>query len=154
MITENTHHDITVKTITTLDTYTVRQPILRPGRPLKDCEFINDNHADTFHLGLYKKSNLIGVVTFMKTNSDLFLEVNQYQLRGMAILEEFQGLQYGNLLIKNGETKIQSIQADLIWLNARETALKFYQRNGYKIIGEPFNIPKVGIHYTMYKQLN
>ncbi|MDW5291037.1 GNAT family N-acetyltransferase [Formosa sp. PL04] len=145
---------ITIKNIEAQETYSVRQPVLRPGRPIKDCEFVNDTHPTTFHLGLYFKSDLVGVVTFMKTLNETFVSENQYQLRGMAILSEHQGLQYGNILIQVGESIVEKQQDSLIWLNAREIAVKFYERNGYKISGNAFNIPKVGTHYMMYKTIS
>jgi predicted GNAT family N-acyltransferase len=40
-----------------------------------------------------------------------------------------------------------------LWCNAREKAVKFYQNNGFEIIGEPFEIEKVGTHYVMFKKL-
>jgi len=142
---------LAIKQIEAKDTYAVRLPVLRPGRPIEDCEFNNDTHKDTFHLGLYLKSNLIGVVTFIKTNHDAFTEKKQYQLRGMAILEAYQGLKYGDLLIQAGESLVQERHGELIWLNAREIAVRFYERNEFKVHGEAFNIPQVGLHYMMHK---
>ncbi|QDO92713.1 GNAT family N-acetyltransferase [Formosa sediminum] len=139
--------------ITAEETYGVRHPVLRPGRPIEDCEFENDTHKDTFHLGLYVNSLLIGVVTFMKASKDIFEHKDQYQLRGMAVLEAYQGLQYGKLLVEKGEGIVKEKNGKIIWFNAREVALKFYTKCGYKIIGDAFNIPKVGTHYMMFKIL-
>ena len=151
-VTQN-HPHITIKQIQAQETYRVRQPVLRAGRPIEDCEFENDTHPDTFHLGLFFKSDLIGVVTLMKIINQNFNAPNQYQLRGMAILNAYQGLKYGNLLVNAGESLVTQRKGKLIWLNAREVAVKFYERNGYKINGESFNIPNVGPHYMMFKTL-
>ncbi|MHA7941874.1 GNAT family N-acetyltransferase [Formosa sp. 3Alg 14/1] len=145
--------NLTIKQIEAQDTYKVRLPVLRPGRPIEDCEFNNDTHKDTFHLGLYYKSDLIGVVTFMRTINEDLQERRQYQLRGMAILEEYQGLKYGDLLIQAGESLVNEKQGKLIWLNAREIAVRFYERNGFKVSGDSFDIPKIGKHYMMYKTI-
>ncbi|MFB9055110.1 GNAT family N-acetyltransferase [Formosa undariae] len=147
------HRHLTLKQIDAQETYKVRLPVLRPGRPIEDCEFNNDSHIDTFHLGLYFNADLIGVVTFMKTNNEAFPESKQYQLRGMAILQDYQGLKYGDILVEAGDSLVKERQGILIWLNAREIAVKFYERNGFTISGNPFNIPSVGTHYMMYKTI-
>ncbi|MBP1839337.1 GNAT family N-acetyltransferase [Formosa algae] len=145
---------IVIKIIKAQDTYAVRHPVLRPGRPIEDCVFDNDEHPNTFHLGLFLNTMLVGVVTYMKTKKDEFTSEEQYQLRGMAVLENYQGLQFGKLLVNKGEAIIKEKHGDLIWLNAREIALHFYNKCGYEIIGDPFNIPKVGKHYMMFKNLH
>lgn len=145
---------IEIKQITAIDTYPVRQPVLREGRPIEDCAFENDELPTTFHLGLYLNNNLAGVATYLKHKNATFKTENQYQLRGMAILKEHQGKGLGELLIKEGEKVLKQKNTDLIWFNARENALNFYKRNGYNIIGGAFEVPLVGTHFVMYKSLN
>ena len=143
-----------IKQISAQDTISVRQPILREGRPIDDCAFEGDNDENTFHLGLYFKSELIGVASYMNNKSNLFSEENQYQLRGMAILKEFQQKGLGKLLLVEGEKLLINKKAERLWFNAREIALKFYKTMGYKIHGEPFIIPKIGRHYLLSKKLS
>lgn len=142
-----------IKTINAFETYAVRHPVLRPGRPLEDCKFEGDDLKTTFHLGLFLKNTIVGVVTFMNTNNPVFKNSNQFQLRGMAVLEAYQGLRLGQKLIANGETCVHKKEGTLIWLNARAIAVPFYKKNGFEVIGSPFNIPKIGMHYTMFKSL-
>lgn len=84
----------------------------------------------------------------------LFLKKKQFQIRGMAVLEEFQNHGYGKLLIEKGEDYFLSLQADLIWFNARENAVPFYEKLNYTAITQPFEIKDIGIHYIMFKKLN
>lgn len=72
----------------------------------------------------------------------------------MAILEKFQGNGFGNIILDYGEQFMKNKKANITWCNAREIAVNFYQKNGYKIIGDAFDIKDIGIHYTMYKVLN
>ncbi|WP_255572917.1 GNAT family N-acetyltransferase [Hanstruepera marina] len=141
-----------IKQITALETYPVRHPILRKGRPIEDCAFELDNEETTFHLGLFFKNNLVGVASFIKNNNKLFHETTQYQLRGMAVLTAYQKKGLGNLLIEAGEDMLLK-HCSRLWLNARQIALGFYKNKGYKIIGEPFEIINIGTHYTMTKEL-
>ncbi|WP_273419515.1 GNAT family N-acetyltransferase [Leeuwenhoekiella blandensis] len=147
-----TQEDFTVKQITTAETYAVRHPVLRAGRPVETCAMPGDDAEDTFHLGLFDAENLIGVVTFMNAAKPQFTG-KQYQLRGMAVLEAYQGKGLGNLLVAEGEARLKAQGYDLLWCNARIKALNFYTHKGFKIEGEPFEIEPIGTHYLLYKKL-
>ncbi|TBN05523.1 GNAT family N-acetyltransferase [Hyunsoonleella flava] len=142
-----------VKQILTKDTYPVRHPVLRSGRPVATCAFGGDDLSSTIHLGLFNEDNIIGVASFMQSKHELFSEKSQYQLRGMAILKPFQGKGLGEIILSHGETLLKEQSIDLIWCNARIIAVNFYKRRGYKTKGTPFDIPNIGQHYIMYKVL-
>lgn len=139
--------------ITAQETYIVRHPVLRPGKPISTCKFKDDESKTTFHLGLFANTKIIGVASFLKNPHELLSCRNQYQLRGMAILEAYQGKGLGNDLIIHAENQLKAQNIDALWCNAREIAVNFYKRNGFKIIGAPFDIPEIGKHYIMYKPL-
>lgn len=141
-----------VKKITALETYTVRQEVLRKGKPIETCHFIGDDATTTSHFGLFENEKLIGVVSVYKTNSILFAEKTQFQIRGMAVLENFQSKGFGEQLLKTAENFCWEKKADLIWFNAREKAVSFYKKLGYEIIGDAFDISNVGIHFVMFKK--
>lgn len=143
----------TVQQITAQETYPVRLAVLRAGKPLETCAFYDDDLTTTIHLGLFRKKAIVGVLSFMKTDNDLFASTHQYQLRGMAIDKLHQGKGLGNLLLNAGEQILKSKNIDLIWCNARRIATNFYNRNGYKTVGDAFEIPEIGLHYVMYKNL-
>ncbi|GAB1856676.1 GNAT family N-acetyltransferase [Flavobacteriaceae bacterium MHTCC 0001] len=142
-----------IKEINVTDTYKVRHPVLRTNKPIDSCMFEGDTLKSTIHIGLFVKNKLVGVATFMKCNNPAFTVLEQYQLRGMAILKDYQGLKLGNAIITYGENMLKQKLTSLIWCNAREIAKKFYQRNGFSAVGEPFDIPKIGRHFVMFKTL-
>ena len=147
-----TKEKFTVKQITAAETYAVRHPVLRAGRPVETCAMPGDDAEDTFHLGLFDAEKLVGVVTFMNAAKTQFTG-KQYQLRGMAVLEAYQGKGLGNILVTEGEQQLKQLGYDLLWCNARIKALNFYTRKGFKIEGEPFEIEPIGTHYLLYKNL-
>lgn len=133
----------------------VRLPVLRPGKPIEECAFQGDNDPSTLHLGAYLSSHLIGVASFMQNKNDLFKAPIQYQLRGMAILPDFQQQNIGTELLLAGETILKrDFGATFLWFNARESAVGFYKKFGYSTKGEPFMIPNVCRHIMMYKNLS
>lgn len=144
----------TVSLIPASATYSVRNIVLRPGRPESECYFPGDNLKDTFHLGVFKNEKLIGVASFMKNSNPFFDQSAQYQLRGMAVLPEFKGKGLGSLLLKEGETIITRDNRDpFLWFNARVTAIEFYKKHGYECIGKKFEVVGVCEHIVMYKHL-
>jgi ribosomal protein S18 acetylase RimI-like enzyme len=71
----------------------------------------------------------------------------------MAVLNEFQYNGIGNELILQAENYCRQQKGAVIWFNAREKAVRFYEKNDYQILGDAFEIPDVGIHFVMYKKL-
>lgn len=143
----------TTKKITTQETYVIRHPVLREGKPIDSCKFDGDELKTTMHLGIFANKKLVGVSSFLKNKNNLFSDDNQIQLRGMATLKEFQNKGLGQLLLEYAESELKKENTPILWCNARETATNFYKKCGYQIIGKPFNIESVGIHYIMYKNL-
>lgn len=131
----------------------VRHPILRKGRPLEDAIFEGDTKADTFHLGMYCKDSLVGVVTLMKKDQPGRPGGRAYQLRGMAVMEDYRGMGVGKQLVTAAEKEVLNRGCSLIWMNAREKAVNFYLEQGYQTRGELFEITGVGPHYYMEKPI-
>ena len=145
--------EINIKQISTKDTYSIRQKVLRPGKPINTCKFIDDDAKDTLHLGLYYKDELVGISTYMKKKNTIFKDLVQYQLRGMAVLPEFRGLNFGKQLLIEGEKILKEKQTHLLWFNARATAVQFYSNNNYLTIGDYFDIEGIGKHMIMHKAI-
>lgn len=142
-----------IRPINATETHAVRHPVLRQGKPRDSCIFAGDTLETTLHLGCFDKGQLVGVVTFMVNGHPHYNWENAVQLRGMAVLETYQGKGVGKKLVSYGESEILKKNKDLIWMNAREIAVPFYQSLGYSSIGNVFDIAKVGPHYVMYKKL-
>lgn len=142
-----------IKKINSIDTYPVRHEVLRKGKPIETCQFKGDDDENNVHFGLYQNERLIGIISIFKEKNNLFSEKNQFQIRGMAVLEEFQGNGFGAELVKEAENHCVNLNTDLIWFNARENAVPFYKKIGYTSIGDSFSIPDVGIHFAMYKKI-
>ena len=144
---------ITVKRIAVSQTYEVRQPVLREGKPIESCFFEGDDLPTTFHYGLFENEKIQGVISVYKNKNILFKETKQAQIRGMAVLEKNQGKGFGRQLILHCEDQMLLQKQQLVWFNARITAVGFYEKMGYAIIGNSFDIKEVGSHYVMYKKL-
>lgn len=143
----------TIKQITAKETHSVRHPVLREGKPIETCIFVGDDLKTTIHYGLFYNEKLIAVASFFKNKNNLLSEEHQVQLRGMAVINEFQEKGIGKLLLEHAERELKKLQTTILWCNARETATIFYKKCNFQIIGSPFNIESIGIHYVMFKKL-
>lgn len=144
--------DYLIKEITAEQTWPVRHPVLRKGRPLKDVYMEADEKESTFHLGAYHKNKIVGVASFMEDANPIFTGV-QSRLRGMAVLPAYRKKGIAERMLHKGEDMLKERGRTLLWFNARIVALSFYKTLGYQTVGKEFDIPRVGPHYVMKKQL-
>ena len=142
-----------IKEIPSKETYIVRQPVLRKGKPIESCIFEGDDLNTTHHFGLFKNKELIGIISLFSQTNTIFAHENQAQIRGMAVLDSHQKKGFGEALVKYCEKYCHENKIDLIWFNARTAAVGFYKKMNYQIIGKPFDIKDVGEHYLMFKKL-
>ncbi|MBD3583247.1 GNAT family N-acetyltransferase [Flavobacterium selenitireducens] len=142
-----------IREIPSSETYAVRHPVLRPGRPVETCRFDGDDLSSTTHFGLYETGELAAVASLFQSKHPAFPDHRQFQLRGMAVLEDYQGQKFGQILIEAIEDKARRAAAEVVWFNAREVATGFYEKMGYKLTGKPFQIGEIGTHYVMFKRM-
>jgi len=131
----------------------LRQEVLRNGKDFSFCKFKGDTLNNTCHLGAFKQQNLVGIVSLFEAKLTHFKTASQYQLRGMAISPKFQGHGIGKSLLIAAENWLIKKQIELVWCNARTSALDFYKKQHYQSLGEEFQIEGVGPHIKLYKFL-
>lgn len=142
-----------IREIPSKETYIVRQPVLRNGKPIESCVFEGDDLETTHHFGLFENERLIGIISLFTKINPIFAQKNQAQIRGMAVLENHQKKGIGEALVKHCENYCKTNNVDLIWFNARTAAVGFYKKMSYETLGEAFDIKDVGEHHLMFKKL-
>jgi len=138
-----------IKEIETEQTYPIRLKVLKTNDKYQH-KYQGDFNKDTKHFGIFNKDILIGIVTVMP-NEHSKLPNNAIQLRGMAVLPEYQKKGIGKILIKEIEKRYSN--KSVIWCNARDYAIGFYKALGFSIIGKKFYIKNVCDHFVMYKHI-
>ena len=146
--------EIEIKLVPVDEIYRIRQRVLRPGKPLETCFFENDKVAESFHLAAFYKQKLVGIASVLKDHSTTFTEDDQFRLRGMAVLPDFRKKNIGALLLKQAENYCSQKEAKILWFNAREKVVPFYEKYHFQKKGHLFLIPSVGHHQLMFKKLN
>lgn len=142
-----------IKKISAIETFPVRHPVLRSEKPIESCHFEGDNLETTTHFGQFDENKLIGVISIFEAKNKLFSEEKQFQIRGMAVLNEHQKKGLGASLVEHSEKYCLDNDADLIWFNARTEATGFYEKMNYQKIGSSFEIKEVGEHFVMFKKI-
>lgn len=143
-----------IRFVTASECLQLRSKVLRPNQPIDVCHYPEDNNADSFHLGYFVDGLMVGNGTFLPNiNSDFSTAIKPYRLRGMAVDPKHQGLDFGTKILRKSLDILEEKQADLLWFNARESAFRFYEKNGFLFHGKLFDIPTIGPHKVMYKWL-
>lgn len=122
----------------------LRAKILRPGRPVADARWDCDPLPDTRHWLVEERGRVLGVATVLKSPFPAGDGPN-WQLRGMAVDDGLQGKGYGKKLL---DALVAEVEAPL-WCNARTSAVPFYEKAGWKVVSDTFDIPGVGPHQRM-----
>lgn len=82
-----------------------------------------------------------------------FNREDEAQIRYMAVEEDQRGKGIGALILSELEKKTKERGAKYIILNARDTAVKFYERYGYKILKQAHTLFGSIPHFEMRKEL-
>ncbi|MEC9282717.1 MAG: GNAT family N-acetyltransferase [Bdellovibrionota bacterium] len=141
-----------VKLAKTNEVLDLRQKILRPKLPKEESLYPTDDLDTSFHLAAFTEDNeVIGVASFFP--EDYKDSKLAYRLRGMASAEKARGLGVGKALLNFSFDELKERGCDLLWCNAREIAFPFYEKLGFKYDSEIFDIPKIGPHKVMIREI-
>ncbi len=143
-----------IRKITSEQTYPLRQKILRPHQTIEEVSFNHDPLEESFHLGAFNNSEIIGVASLFPESENGSLFQGDWRLRGMAIDSDFQGLGIGRLLLDEAILILKDQKAQLLWCNGRTQAMGFYLSYGFKQVGEEFQIKGIGPHLRAHFYTN
>ena len=124
----------------------LRDRVLRRPLGLSFSQQELEEESNDVLIASYDDDDLIGTCILRIVNDDTM------KLRQMAVHEKCQGKGIGENIIHYAENLARDKGYRYIVMNARDTAIGFYERCGYSIYGEPFE--EVGIpHHSMGKKL-
>ena len=144
---------IRIKIINSYELHDIRSKVLRNGLDPTMCTFEGDTRINSFHIGAFNNNKILGGVSLIKNNCDENGEVGCFQLRGLCVYNEFQNHGIGTKIIHKIENIISEMNIKYVWMNARESAVKFYLNLGYTNSKKSKIIGNIGLHYMLYKYL-
>lgn len=141
----------------------LRHEVLRAGLPIMTARFEGDKDKHTLHFGLFLADEAgepvgdpVGCASLMLNMYNN--EVPAWQLRGMATATAYQGRGLGKQLLQWIEKYLSGCfeyaRVEMMWCNARATAIGFYEQNGWQRVSDVFEVPTAGPHYKMIKDIN
>lgn len=134
----------------------LRRQVLRSGDHLARVDDARDGDEGTIHLGGYLGPQLVCAVTFYRVPPPFTSSLTSAQLRWMAVHPAFQRQGVGRTALAHAETLLASEDTELVWANARDTALPFYRAQGWTVIEGSGYIappPLLLAHTTIFKEL-
>lgn len=139
---------LTVSEVPAAVTYPLRGAVLRPGRPV---EMPGDDHPETFHLvATVPAGQVVGVVRFHPNPCPWRPDDGPaWQLRGMATDPAVRGAGAGRALVVEGLRRVAQLGGRLVWCDARAAAAGFYERMGFAVDTDPYEIEPIGRHVGM-----
>jgi predicted GNAT family N-acyltransferase len=125
--------------ITTEETYALRTEVLRSDTPIKDPKYAEDLKQGTVHLGIFDPNKkLIATSTWVINPWQDDHSAIALQLRGMAVATKHQKSGLGKLLLDAGINHAKTCDAKYVWAKARDSAIDFYLRNSFVLVGNGF----------------
>jgi GNAT superfamily N-acetyltransferase len=123
----------------------LRFRVLRENQPPESAHYLGiDTDKNTKFLGVFHNDKLVGCATLqVDPRNDC-----KYRIRGMAVEPEFRNQGVGTKIVKELQ-KLAINEGTGMWCNARIKAITLYEKCGFKIISDVFEIKPIGLHYDM-----
>jgi [ribosomal protein S5]-alanine N-acetyltransferase len=133
------------------DTRVLRFKVLWPHKPdVESCVIDIDHRSDAIHLGACKDGEIVGVCSLFEMSTPKLSDVRQYRLRAMATDPDVRGSGAGRMLVEEALRIVKSGGYNVLWCDARAVALGFYEKLGFSVIDEWYEVPIIGPHKLMY----
>jgi len=138
---------VVVEQVGAAATHPLRAALLRQGRPV---EIAGDDDPATLHLAARLPSGeVVGVLRLHPQACAWRTAERPWQLRAMATDPAVRGTGAGRALVTDALARLTAAGADLVWCDARAAAVGFYERLGFVVVTDVFDVPLVGPHHGM-----
>ena len=127
-----------VVSLPTADIVDLRVRVLRKGTPYTHANYPEDAYPDAVNFCIVRRGHAIATSTWFSKECPELPGVPAVQLKGMAVDDAVQTSGVGKQLIDAGIALATERGAHVVWARARDTAIGFYEKCGFAVIGEGF----------------
>ena len=124
----------------------LRDDILRKPLGLTFTPEELEGEKSNLHIAAYEDDQMLGCCMLVEESPQMV------RLRQMAVINDLQGKGIGRALMQFAENLARDRGYRRITMHARKNALGFYEKMGYRKVGEEFNEITIP-HYVMEKEL-
>jgi predicted GNAT family N-acyltransferase len=140
---------VLIRQVTAEEVRPLRHRVLRPGQAFEDTAYAGDELPDTVHLGAFDdEGRLVGIASLYREGRG---DGPGWRLRGMATDAGVRGAGHGAAVLAACIDHVAQAGAGELWCNARMSAVGFYRRAGFEVVGEEFDVPGIGAHVVMVR---
>ena len=134
--------ELTVRPVSVAQTRSLRQTVLRPHQTLE--ALAEHEPSDAFAVGAFAGEELIAVGLIGRER-----EPGVWRVRGMATAPRLRGRGAGAAVLAALLEHAHAHGASYVWCNARIAARSLYERAGFHVASEEFELPEIGPHLVM-----
>jgi len=129
----------------------LRYAVLCTGRPWAEAMFVGDEDENTHHFGAFSQTSRgvanLGCVSYMLNTHE---NESAWQLRGMATRPDLFRTGVGKQLVLAAQAQLLAMHDyRLFWCRAREHAIAFYEKLGWRIVSDLYTVENYGPHRNM-----
>ena len=139
-----------IRLVDPVETVALRQRVLRPYQTVDE---VRARIGTAPAVAVYADGAVVATATVFEEPLPDDPRPGDWRLRGMASAPEVRGRGYGALALTAALDHARAQGARRVWCNARSTAIGFYERHGFTVLGDEFDDPDSGPHYRAYALL-
>ena len=144
----------TVRRLSIEEIMGLRVKVLRKGTPTTHCSYPEDGYPDVVHLGIVREGDAVATSTWFTKECPEVPGRVAMQLKGMAVDDSLQTSGLGRRLVEAGLDHARGCGAEIVWARARDSALGFYLKTGFRAVGEGFiDEPTAMPHHIVVRDL-
>jgi ribosomal protein S18 acetylase RimI-like enzyme len=133
---------VIVRPVAAADTRQLRRDVLRPHQTVEE---LAEHEVEGAHaVGAFDGDQLIAVGFAPPEGGP-----GAWRVRGMATAPEARGRGAGTAVLAALVAYATEHGATSIWCNARTPAVSLYERAGFEVMSEEFELPAIGPHVRM-----
>lgn len=149
-VSDSHFSELAIGTATTVEILPLRMKVLRDGTPSQDPRYPEDDLDITSHIVARNVDDrIVATSTWLTRPFPHEPGVSGVQLRGMAVDTSLQSNGIGAVVLAAGIERAFAAGAINVWARARDTALNFYERNGFAVVGDAFNDEATGMSHHL-----
>ena len=127
--------------------YELRYRILRAPWGEPEGSELDDIEDRCFHIMAVDNGNIIGIGRLQYNSAD------EAQIRYMAVEKQYEGNGIGRMIVNALEQQAKNKNINTVMLDAREPAVGFYEKLGYRIAEKSYVLFDEIQHYRMTKRI-
>ena len=145
-------HEIEIRQVPVTEILDLRMAVLRDGTPSRNPRYPEDDDVDSVHLAALQNDTVIATSTWLPRPWVNEPTAPATQLRGMAVAKSLQSSGVGGVLLQAGINRAIESGSRFVWARARDTAIRFYEKHGFLVIGDQFIDAATGVGHHLVVQ--